>query len=123
MMLVSRNLNILRFYQKVFYSFKANRNFCSRNLIPFQSFPKKQIAFSQITVRGFKNARPAKSRPLKVKKAASKRLIKTANGLKRGHAGKSHLNITKSKTRLNRLKKSSHIEGTWLKNMKKLLCI
>ena len=67
--------------------------------------------------------RPEKSRPLKVKKAASKRLIKTANGLKRGRAGKSHLNITKSKTRLNRLKKSTHIEGTWLKNMKKLLCI
>lgn len=61
-------------------------------------------------------------RSLKTRKAASKRLKRTANGgLKRGRAGKAHLNHGKSRTRLQRLHNKVRLKGSFLKKMNTLL--
>ena len=58
----------------------------------------------------------------KTSKTAAKRFIVTKSGnLKYGHAGKAHLNRTKSRTRLHRLNGFATLKGTWLKKMKRLL--
>ena len=53
---------------------------------------------------------------------SSKRFIKTGNGgLKYAHAGKKHLNRCKGKVRLTSLGARGHLQGTWLKKMKRIL--
>lgn len=59
---------------------------------------------------------------LKTKQAAAKRLLKTSSGgIKYGHAGKSHLNMNKSRNRIRRLNEKSRLGGVWEKKMNKLL--
>ena len=58
----------------------------------------------------------------KTSSTASKRFIKTGNGgLKYAHAGKKHLNRCKGKVRLTSLGARGHLQGTWLKKMKRIL--
>ena len=69
-----------------------------------------------------RNSNNKHSRPLKTKKGAAKRFLRTGNrGLKRGHAGKRHNTghlRTKTTRRLNQM---VHMKGTWLKKMQHLV--
>ena len=115
--LLNRPNNIKQFSQffRSLVTMSTSRSFIMRN----QSFIPKQQQQTRL-FSGFKNPKASKS--FKTRKAAAKRIKRTASGhLKFSHGGKSHLNGTKSRTRLRRLNKKGILTGVWSKKMSRLI--
>jgi len=58
---------------------------------------------------------------MKTKKAAAKRFRRTAHGLKRSQANKSHRNTSLTQTRIRRLRGMTHVDPSDRKHVEELL--